>query len=103
MIARSWPQLGRAAGMALCALLLPFVFKHAETPWEYATALGEQRTIQLADSSIVTLNADSRIELRLDESHRDIKLKRGEVLFKVAHDRPFTVQTNTVIVRAVGT
>ena len=93
-----------AAALALC-VLLPFVFRHFETPREYATALGEQRTIQLADSSIVTLNADSRIELRLDESHRDIKLKRGEALFKVAHDpdRPFTVQTDTVIVRAVGT
>ena len=94
-----------AAGLALGALLLPFVFSHFEAPREYATALGEQRTIQLADSSIVTLNADSRIELRLDESHRDIKLRRGEALFKVAHDpdRPFTVQTDTVIVRAVGT
>jgi transmembrane sensor len=94
-----------AAALALCALLLPFIFKHSDTPREYATALGEQRTIQLADSSIVTLNADSRIELRLDQSHRDIRLKRGEALFKVAHDpdRPFTVQTDTVIVRAVGT
>ena len=91
--------------MGLCALLSPFVYKQFETPREYATALGEQRTIQLADSSIVTLNADSRIELRMDGRHRDIKLRRGEALFKVAHDpnRPFTVQTDTVIVRAVGT
>ena len=94
-----------AAAVALCALPLLFIFKHFDTPREYATALGEQRTIQLSDSSIITLNADSRIELRLDRTHRDIKLKRGEALFKVAHDpdRPFTVQTDTVVVRAVGT
>jgi transmembrane sensor len=97
--------IGTAVAMALCALLLPFALKHYETPPEYTTALGEQRTIQLADSSIVTLNADSQIELRLDRNHRNIELKRGEALFKVAHDpaRPFTVQTHTVIVQAVGT
>jgi transmembrane sensor len=97
--------LGMAAGLALCALMLPSFFKHVESKPEYATALGEQRTIQLADSSIVTLNADSRIQLRVDQTHRDVHLLRGEALFKVAHDpgRPFTVQTKTAIVTAVGT
>jgi transmembrane sensor len=97
--------LAAAAVVALCALLLPFVFTHFEAKPEYATALGEQRTIRLADSSIVTLNADSRIQLRLDQTHRDVELLRGEALFKVAHDpsRPFTVQTKTAIVQAVGT
>jgi transmembrane sensor len=97
--------IGCAAAVALCTLLLPFVLRHFENAAEYSTALGEQRTIQLADSSIVTLNADSRIELSLDRNHRNIELKRGEALFKVAHDpaRPFTVQTHTVIVEAVGT
>jgi transmembrane sensor len=97
--------LGAAAVLALCALLLPFVIKHFEARSEYATALGEQRTIQLSDSSIVTLNADSRIQLRLDRTHRGIELLRGEALFKVAHDpsRPFTVRTNTATVQAVGT
>jgi len=103
---RRWTVgFGLAAGLALCFSLLPFAFKHFEAAPEYATALGEQRTIQLADSSIVTLNADSRIQLRLNETHRDIELLRGEALFKVAHDpsRPFTVQTKTAIVQAVGT
>jgi len=98
-------RLGVAASLALCVSLLPFAFKHFEAAPEYATAFGEQRTIQLADSSIVTLNADSRIQLRLNGTHRDIELLRGEALFKVAHDpsRPFTVQTKTAIVQAVGT
>jgi len=47
-----------AAAVVLCALLLPPVLKHFAPIREYVTALGEQRTIQLADSSIVTLNAD---------------------------------------------
>lgn len=96
--------LGVAAGLILCVVWLPLVVKHFQVK-EYATALGEQRTIQLADSSIVTLNADSRIQLHVDRTHRDIELLRGEALFKVAHDpaRPFTVQTATAIVTAVGT
>jgi transmembrane sensor len=97
--------LAAAAVLALCASLLPFVIKHFEARSAYTTALGEQRTIQLSDSSIVTLNADSRIQLRLDRTHRDIDLLRGEALFKVAHDpgRPFTVRTSTATVQAVGT
>jgi len=98
-------SLAAAAVAALCVLLLPLVFRSFEAKLEYATAVGEQRTIQLADSSIVTLNADSQIQLRLDQTHRDVELLRGEALFKVAHDasRPFTVQTKTAIVQAVGT
>jgi transmembrane sensor len=97
--------IGLAAGFALCVLGLLTFFRYSDSKPEYATALGEQRTIQLADTSIVTLNADTRIQLRVDRTHRDIELLHGEALFKVAHDpgRPFTVQTKTVIVTAVGT
>jgi transmembrane sensor len=89
--------------LALCASWLPL--RHLKTGSDYATALGEQRTIQLADASVVTLNADSHIEIDLQRTHRDIKLLRGEALFKVAHDpaRPFTVRTKTALVQAVGT
>lgn len=78
--------LATAAVVVLCVLLSPLIFKRYKAEPEYATALGEQRTIQLADSSIVTLNADSRIQLRLDPTRRNIDLLRGEALFKVAHD-----------------
>jgi len=97
--------IGVAAMVVLCSLMLPFVGSYFGGESEYGTALGEQRTIQLADSSTVTLNADSRIQLRLTQTHREVELLRGEALFKVAHDpgRPFTVQTKTAIVQAVGT
>jgi transmembrane sensor len=93
-----------AAVVVLCALL-PFAVMNTGAPSQYATALGEQRTIELADSSIVTLNADSQIELHMDPRHRDVALNRGEAFFKVAHDaaRPFTVKTHAVMVQAVGT
>src|SRR5712692_7238644 len=55
--------IGVAAMVVLCSLMLPFVGSYFGGESEYGTALGEQRTIQLADSSTVTLNADSRIQL----------------------------------------
>jgi transmembrane sensor len=96
---------GAAALLAVCALTLSLVIRQFESKQEYATALGEQRTLQLADSSVVTLNADSRIQVSLDRTHRGINLLRGEALFKVAHDptRPFIVRTATALVQAVGT
>jgi transmembrane sensor len=59
----------------------------------------------LADGSRVTLNTNSRIEVRLRADRRIIELVRGEALFEVAHDaqRPFDVQAGDVVARAVGT
>lgn len=98
-------RLGLAAAVAACAVLLTLAYKQFAAPPEFSTAIGEQRMIELADSSLVTLNAASRIEVRLDKRNRDIELLQGEALFKVAHDpaRPFRVRTNAVIVQAVGT
>jgi len=69
------------------------------------TGKGEQRLVSLADGSVVNLNAESAVEVRLRAQTRDIRLLRGEAIFKVAHDRarPFRVHTETAVVRAVGT
>ena len=69
------------------------------------TGIGEVRRIPLADGSIVLLNTDSEVRVRLGTATRDIELSRGEALFEVAHDktRPFIVRANDTAVRAVGT
>jgi transmembrane sensor len=71
----------------------------------YSTALGEQRSVVLADGSVVTLNTSSTIEVRLRRNTRSIHLLTGEGLFQVAHDatRPFYVVAGNTRVRAVGT
>ncbi len=98
------PKMALAAGAAACAVSIALVYQQLR-PEAFATQVGEQRTIQLEDASIITLNADSRVRVRLDEKERDIVLVRGEALFKVAHDqaRPFKVQTRTGVIEAVGT
>jgi transmembrane sensor len=71
----------------------------------YSTGIGEQRSVALADGSVVQLNTRSRIRIRYSEHHRDIDLLEGQALFEVAHDsqRPFVVDGGNASIRAVGT
>ncbi|HYD86050.1 MAG TPA: FecR domain-containing protein [Vitreimonas sp.] len=75
------------------------------SPPVYATAIGEQRAIELADGSTIELNTNSRIVVRFEEDVRYLELTRGEAVFDVAHDptRPFIVEAGDNRVRAVGT
>lgn len=70
-----------------------------------ATATGEVRTVQLADGSSVTLDAQSAIAVDLAPGARNIRLLRGRALFEVAHDasRPFVVRTDNAEATALGT
>jgi len=71
----------------------------------YATAVGEQRSVQLADGSSVRLDTNSRIRVRFDSGRRTVELASGQALFNVAHDahRPFVVEAGEAQVTAVGT
>lgn len=72
---------------------------------DYYTAVGEVRTIDLADGSRVYLNTDTAIAVDLTESQRRIHILRGEAFFDVAKDpqRPFIVDDATLSATAVGT
>jgi len=76
-----------------------------ERPREFRTALGEQRSVLLADGSRATLNTASTIEVILQKGRRDVRLVRGEALFEVAHDaaRPFVVRAGNALLKDVGT
>lgn len=60
---------------------------------------------ELPDGSILELNRGAVVNERFSEGERRVTLKRGEVHFTVAKDaaRPFVVEANGVLVRAVGT
>jgi transmembrane sensor len=76
-----------------------------ETPQEFSTALGEQRSVLLADGSRATLNTASTIEVTLKKGRREVRLVHGEALFEVAHDaaRPFVVRAGNALLEDVGT
>jgi transmembrane sensor len=71
----------------------------------YTTALGKFQQIRLPDGSVVVLNTDSELRVRLAAAERDISLIRGEATFEVAPDksRPFIVVAGSTAARAVGT
>lgn len=72
---------------------------------DYTTAIGEQRTVRLADGSSVELNTDTRLHVAFSETAREVRLLAGEALFSVEKDavRPFRVASGRVVVEAVGT
>ena len=71
----------------------------------YATAVGQQQTITLADGSVILLNTNSQMDVIYDEHYRDITLLQGEAYFSVAknHARPFRVYAGIGRIQAVGT
>jgi transmembrane sensor len=97
--------LAVAAAAALFAVALVVTTGKREAEHAFATSVGEQRAVTLADTSVVHLNADSEIEVDIGDTTRTVELLRGEAMFKVAHDeqRPFRVRTRAGTVQAVGT
>lgn len=69
------------------------------------TASGERRDVTLADGTLVHLDVDSEISVRLSTDHRDVTLVNGRALFEVAHDRsrPFVVAAGQSHTTALGT
>jgi transmembrane sensor len=104
----SWPRIVIGAGLvaAACAalvLLLPRLEPVAGV--EYASARGEVREVQLADGSIMTLDANSAAVVQFTDASRAIELESGRAYFDVAHDqaRPLVVTASTARVVALGT
>ena len=102
-----WVQgtLGVAASFAVFALAFAFWKTPAAATNAFETEVGENRSVTLADGSIVSLGGDTRIEVALSENVRAIELTKGEALFKVAKDaaRPFKVRAGDATIVAVGT
>ena len=94
-----------AGALAIVLAALAFVALWTDRPRTYATQVGEQRMIVLADGSRVWLDTNSQIEVRLHRAKREVDLAQGQALFQVAHDaaHPFTVRAGNAEVRAIGT
>ncbi len=94
-----------AAAVFLVAIGAVSWFQQGEAGRMLATAVGQQYGTVLADGSTVRLNTNTLLETRFEPTHRRVHLRRGEAVFKVAHDpdRPFVVQAGNMAVRAIGT
>lgn len=100
-------RFAAAAAVAGCALAAAWGWRsHVQVDAaSYRTALGEVRTLPLADGSRATLASASGIDVRLSQRARDVELTAGEAIFEVAKDkqRPFTVAADGYRTVAVGT
>lgn len=68
------------------------------------TGVGEQRRMQLADGSRLTLNTDSAVDLAFSAQRRVVILRAGEIFIETAKDpRPFIVSGAHGQLRALGT
>jgi transmembrane sensor len=104
----SWLLRYAAASFAVVVLsagALSLVRSQLASSIEYATAIGEQRSIKLSDGSVLTLDPRSRISVDFSGDVRDVRLHDGEADFAVAHDasRPFRVHAGASTIQAVGT
>ena len=94
-----------AAAVALLVVGVTFVGKWPGGGDRYATRIGEQRKMMLADGSRVMLDTDTAMTVKFVDGARRVSLEHGQAYFTVAHDaaRPFTVDAGDARVLATGT
>jgi transmembrane sensor len=115
------PVLNRAPHAARRAAITRIVAAMLTVPvawggWRYAqqqpwvadihTAVGERRTVMLADGTSVTLNTASAIDVRYTAAERLIVLRNGEILVRSGHAPdvgPLRVRTPEGTMQPLGT
>lgn len=77
----------------------------AGQPRQYASAVAENRDIELSDGTEIQLGAASTLTTRYANHRRDIDLGTGEAFFTVVHDnrRPFVVTAGPLHIEDLGT
>jgi transmembrane sensor len=110
-----WGLMALAASLLVLSVgLLTFgyfwpIFRPAvsadETARHLQTRHGEQRTYRLGDQSVIHLNTDTSVTVRIDHKERLVVLEDGEAEFEVTHEerRPFRVSAGSIQVVDVGT
>lgn len=90
-----------AAAIAIALLM----WTQFDAPDRHATGLGEQRSLVLADGTLVELNTESKISVSYTETARRVILESGEAFFDVKEgdERPFEVATGGASIRVLGT
>lgn len=94
--------IGAAAAAALIAAVMPLALNPTQT---YETGRGQTRAIALADGSVIHMNAQSKITVRMTKGERQVAMNDAQATFDVAKDarRPFLITAGDRTVRVVGT
>lgn len=97
-----------SAAVALCLLLTGgawYLDIGTRLRAENYTAVGEVKTVDLADGSHIELNSASAVAIAYSDRERRIRLLKGEATFTVSADpaRPFVVEARGGEATALGT
>jgi transmembrane sensor len=95
--------IAAALVLATVSVIAPMTVSRPD-PIRYATSVGEQRSFDLADGSVMTLNTDTKAEIAFTGAQRHVRLVQGQALFEVEKgERPFSVQAANSQTTALGT
>jgi len=100
---RRWlPGIAAAAALLLAVGVgTPLAWPHTT---RYVAGHGAPRQIELSDHSMLHLNAESEVSVRMSLFGRRVELERGQASFVVAPDRrPFAVHAGGLQVTDIGT
>ena len=104
---RPWVPAAAAAMLVVAVATIWWGYQPetAAVPQHYATAMGEQSKVTLADGTVVLLDTGTQLTATFDSRERVVKLARGRAQFVVGHDaqRPFLVKAGLSTVRDIGT
>jgi transmembrane sensor len=109
--ARGDGGVGRWIALAAAALVVVAVgavgwrmYRDTASGTTLATAVGEQRTVALADGTRLVLDTNTRLDVHLDDRARELVLREGRIDVDVGRDpRPFSVVSGRGVVRDIGT
>lgn len=93
------------AAAACCLVLIGLITNLALTSNRIETQISEWRKVQLADGSRLSVGSNTLLQVDFSDGLRRVHLQHGEAMFDVAKDpaRPFIVEAEGVLARAVGT
>tara|TARA_R110000850_G_scaffold55807_1_gene131846 strand:+ start:110 stop:1144 length:1035 start_codon:yes stop_codon:yes gene_type:complete len=95
--------IAAALVLATVSVIAPMTVSRPD-PIRYATSVGEQRSFDLADGSVMTLNTDTKSEIAFTGTQRRVRLVQGQALFEVEkEERPFIVEAGSSQTTALGT
>lgn len=96
----------RSAALAATVVVVAFVALLFRQPMQvYETGIAERRIAILEDGSKLSLDASTKVEVRMSKDKRALTLVQGRAKFDVTGNplRPFSVAAGDKIVVAVGT
>ena len=101
---RNW-YAGGALAACLALLFAAVLLSFRGQAQVIETGIGERRVAALSDTSKVSLDAATEIDVTIGDSVREIELKHGRAKFDVARDplRPFRVNAGDKMIVAIGT